>query len=170
MARQGTAEGPAPLRAWLVTGLALLGAILGFALLLRADIQRPRPYAPAGSTGPAPAGLVWACTPRAEADYYTLDGYAFLPGERFEAVENYVVLYDTAGGDHLRLSTAMVRRDEATAAGGDGINYSFGGFTAFVRAAALQAPPERYEICLLYRSNTHDFLYHSGQTLAGGAV
>ncbi len=64
----------------------------------------------------------------------------------------------------------MVRRDEATAAGPDGLNYSFGGFTAFVRASALAAPPEQYEVCLCCRSNRHNYLYHSGQTLAGGAL
>ena len=163
-------NGPAPLRVWLVTGALLLAAVLGFALLLRAELQRPHAFDPAACGEPAPADLAWACTVTPQADYYTLDGYAFLPGERFEAVENYVVVYDTAGTGHLRLSTAMVTREEATAAGGDGINYSFGGFTAFVRASALQAPPERYEVCLLYRSNGHDFLYHSGQTLAGGAL
>lgn len=64
----------------------------------------------------------------------------------------------------------MVRREQATAAGADGLDYSLGGFTAFVRASALSAPPEQYEICLCYRTNGHDFLYRSGQTLAGGAL
>lgn len=169
MANTGTGR-PASVRVWLATGLALLAAILAFALLLRADLQRPHAFDPAACGEPAPADLAWACTAAPQADYYTLDGYAFVPGERFTSVENYVVLYDTAGGGHLRLATAMVAREEATAAGGDGVNYSFGGFTAFVRTAALQAPPEQYEVCLLYRSNGHDFLYHSGQSLAGGAL
>lgn len=103
MLPQGT-NAPATLRIWLATGLALLAAILGFALLIRADLQRPRPFDPAACTEAVPKDLVWACTPRAQADYYTLDGYAFVPGEHLEAVENYIVLKNTSRGGVPALS------------------------------------------------------------------
>lgn len=89
---------PASLRVWLATGLALLAAILGFALLIRADLQRPRPFDPAACAEAVPGDLVWSCTVTAREDYYTLDGYAFLPGERIQTVENAVVLQNMRGG------------------------------------------------------------------------
>lgn len=116
---------------------------------------------------PAPANFTYHCTLGRSGGAITLKGWACVAGERFTAVDCWAVLYDAAQDTYLRIPTNMELAPDATRAIDDGINYSFGGFTAFVQEKQLQTPFSAYEICFAYRSNGHNALVHTGQMLEG---
>lgn len=151
---------PASLLAYLIFGTVMGTAMLGFLLLLRFDLQRPTEICLGDYDEPVPAGMVYQVSQAKAGKLVTFDGYVLLRGERMESVDNWVVLYDPDTDTALRLSTCMIRRAEADAAGGDGLNYQCGGFTALIRRSKLTAP--RYEICVIYGANKHKIAVHTG--------
>ena len=163
-------EEPLPLWAYLAAGTLLVAALLGFALLLRFDLQRSKPVDISAYEEPVPDTMVWQLTQGGSETLITLDGYALLQGEKIIRMENAVVLYDTVQNDYLQLATAMVRRNELNEQFGEGYNYSCSGLSAMVHTDELQKPYSRYEICVLYGANRHCILLHTGQSLAEEGV
>ncbi|WP_367924999.1 hypothetical protein [uncultured Ruthenibacterium sp.] len=158
---------PAPLRLYILFGIVLAIALLGFCLLLRADVRRVRPLDTTLWSQEEPANFVWDCTETVGSDYRTLEGYALVKGERFESVNNFAVLYHKSTNEYLRLPTVMVRRSEINQLFSDGINYECAGFYAYIPLRALEDSPEQYELCFAYGANGHKSLIHTGQYLGG---
>jgi len=152
------------------TGGLFAAMLLGFVLVLRADLQRSRPIEVSAYAEPVPQELVWQLTEGGSEELITLDGYVFLRGEVIQWWKNYILLYDTETGDYRRLATTMVCREEIRDFGGDGLNQSYGGIAALVKTAELERPVNRYEICILYGTNHHEILAHTGLMLKGGAA
>ena len=146
--------------------LLIAGAvvILTFTGILRYTLRTAFPVNPADYTEPAPEGFTYTCTVTQQNGALAFSGYALVAGERFLQVDTAVVLYCAETGVSLKLPTAMAPDDAATAAISDGINYSFGGYYAFVREAQLKLPLSSYEICFAYRSSDHNALIHTGQS------
>ncbi|MBQ7859916.1 MAG: hypothetical protein IJ347_07305 [Faecalibacterium sp.] len=161
---------PLPLTAYLITGALMVAALLGFALLVRADVQRSRPVDATVYTEAVPAGLMWQLTEGGNEELITLDGHVLIAGEVIQWWKNHVALYDTQSGEYRQLSTTMVCREELETVANDGINQSYSGIAAMVRTEELTPPFSRYEICVLYETNHHNILVHTGQMLKGGAA
>ncbi|MEG1381408.1 MAG: hypothetical protein RSC73_04105 [Ruthenibacterium sp.] len=141
----------------------VLGIFL-FAALLCGSLRREKSLNPQDYTEAAPEKFTYHVTATPAGKSIEYSGYACVIGERFETVDLRVVLYHAASESYLCLPTEMVLRTDATEEIADGINYSFGGFSAFVRNKSLESPPQEYEICFAYRVNGHNALIHTGQT------
>ncbi len=157
---------PGTLRALCVL-CAMGAAVAAFALVLRWDIRRPRAFDASEWAEPAPPSLSLSIESELHDGYATFTGLAYIEGEHFQMMNNFVVLRHRATGQALRLATVM------TAAEGDayvgGLNMAYGRFYAFVALDALPAPPQEYEICFAYGANNHHIFLPTGRQL-GGAV
>ena len=157
----------APARRGVVLLLCTVGAVavLVFCLTLRWSLRTAFSLRASAYPEPAPAGFAFRCTQTSTPGAVVLQGWACVKGERFLTVDTRAVLYCAATGEYLRLPTGMQQTDEPTALLADGINYSFGGFYAFVRTKQLAQPLREYELCFAYRSSGHNALVHTGQFL-----
>lgn len=161
---------PLPLASYLMAGAMIVAVLLGFALVLREDLQRSRVIDVTKYTEQAPRELMWQLTEGGGGEVITLDGYVFMQGEIIQWWKNAIVLYDTQNEEYRKLSTTIVCREELRNVGNDGINQSYGGIAALVRVDELEWSPARYEICILYETNHHSILAHTGQMLKGGTA
>ncbi|MEG2653463.1 MAG: hypothetical protein RSA17_07780 [Ruthenibacterium sp.] len=143
--------------------------MLLFAGLLRYSLRTartidPEDYSEAASLSAMPKNFVYTCAIQQQNGSLSFSGYALFQGERFLQVDTSVVLYCAKTGIYLKLPTAMSPEYDATASVDDGINYSFGGYYAFVLQNQLACSLSEYEICFAYRSSEHDMLVHTGQS------
>lgn len=160
---------PLSLAAYLLTGLALLGLVVGFAVLCRGQYLRMTKVDVSQLDEPCPQNLRVVVSGNRSGEDYLLEGYALLDGERLEWVDCFVALCDTTreGEDnYFRLPTTMTYSEEAAAlqTAADG-RAGYAGFGAYLRGGCLSGPPQAYEVCLLYRTNHHRILVHTGKTL-----
>lgn len=161
-------KGGVPLSFWAYccTGFALLGIMLTFALLCRGQ-YRHAALVDAGAWDEAcPDTLLYDVSGRSDAAGYHLEGYALIDGERLEWVDDFVALYHAGSGKYLRIPTLMIWSDTAAAlqSAHDG-RAGYAGFGAYAAPDSLAQPAEEYEICLLYATNHHRILVHTGKTL-----
>ncbi|MEG0166597.1 MAG: hypothetical protein RR709_01885 [Ruthenibacterium sp.] len=155
-----------PAKKWLLIVLcaAMALGVLLFTVLLAVSLRREKPLNPQEYTQAEPENFTYQVTATPAGKSLQYSGYACVVGERFETVDLRVVLYHAADNSYLCLPTEMVLRADATEDIADGINYSFGGFSSYVRKKSLTAPPHDYEICFAYRVNSHNALIHTGQS------
>lgn len=159
-----------PAKKWLVLVSLALAAVLIFAFagVLRHTLRTAVPLNPAEYAGAPPQNLAYSFAQQIGGGAVSLRGWACVQGERFETVDNRVVLYNTQDGSYLAIPTAMQLTDEPLSVLGDDINYTYGGFTAYVLLEQLTAGLPAYEICFAYRSNAYNALVHTGQYLKEG--
>ena len=81
--------------------------------VLRWDIRRPRAFDTSEWAEPAPPSLSLSIESELHDGYATFTGLAYIEGEHFQMMNNFVVLRHRATGQVLRLATVM------TAAEGD---------------------------------------------------
>lgn len=140
--------------------------IVGFFLFERYDLRAARPVDPAAYTQAPSEKFASHCTARQQDGYYTFEGWACIPGERFYSVDCRLVLRDKHTGAYLRAATVMSPRDELENLVPGSHSHAFAGFYAFLDAAALPGTPERYELFFAYRSNGHNMLVKAGLNLS----
>lgn len=155
---------PAKKNLIIVLCAVMAGSVLLFLGLLRMSLRQETIIDPNAYQTVQPKGFTYHVTATPAGKSLQYSGYACVIGERFETVDLRVVLFHAASNSYLLLPTEMVLRPDATEEIADGINYSFGGFSAFVRNKSLKAAPQDYEICFAYRVNEHNALIHTGQT------
>ncbi len=157
---------PLGLGAYLLTGLVLLGMILGFALLCREQYLHI-PKVDVGSFDePCPENLLFEVQGRHAGSGLYLDGYVLLDGERLEWVKCFAALYHADSGEYFRLHTVMSDNLEAAALqSAPDSRAGLAGFGAYLHEKCLSEPAESYEICFLYETNHHHILVHTGRTL-----
>lgn len=63
-----------------------------FALVLRRDIRRPRAFDASEWAEPAPPGLSLSLESELHDGYATFTGLAYIAGEHFEMMDNFVLL------------------------------------------------------------------------------
>lgn len=157
---------PASAKAYLLAAILLVSVILGFMLLVRADYIRPRAADMSAYTEACPDDLTWQLDETHAGGAYMLEGYAFIESERTEWFDAYVALYCPLDESLLQLSSAMVWT-QAAANLPEMTRNGASGLAAFVREKDLKYPPQSYELCILYKTNHHQILLHTGQTLGG---
>lgn len=165
-----TAAYPPPKR-WVVVAMLCAAVVLVgvFALLLRHSLRAAVPLNPAEYEQSAPEGFLYDLTSTLQNGTVAFEGWACVQGERFESVDTWVVLHHVPSGAYLRVPTVMQLSEEAPPQlDADEIDYARGGFTAFVLLQQLTAPLDEYEVCIAYRSNGHNALVHTGQSLPQG--
>lgn len=143
--------------------------VVVFTLLLRHTMRSAVPLRTAAFDVRVPAGFAYACSFTNDGEALRANGWACIAGEGIRTVDNWVVLYDAEQNTYWRLPTAMVIDEAATASIADGGEYGRAGFTALVALGGLEKGPAAYELCFAYRSNGHNLLVHTGQTVGGGA-
>lgn len=148
---------------WGFWALAAAGILL-FAVLLRADLRGVRPLNAALYTEAPPAGFAYRCEAAQGEGVLTFRGWAAVEGEKLETVDCRLALYSPGEGRYYRLPTTMDPSEEAAAAAGD----PDAGFYAF--ALTDQLPAGELELCFAYRSNGHNALIRTGQTVGGAPL
>lgn len=157
---------PGVLRAMCVL-CAMCAAVVLFALVLRWDIRRPRAFDASEWAEPAPPGLSLSLESELYDGYATFTGLAYIAGEHFEMMDNFVLLRHRQTGKYLRLATTMTAGEGDAYV--DGLNMAYGRFYAFVALDALPAAPQEYEVCFAYGANNHRILLATGQGIGGAA-
>lgn len=144
----------------------MLGIVLAFALLCREQYRHAVPIDAGAWDEACPETLLYDVSGRCDASGYHLDGYALIDGERLEWVDDFVALYHAGSGKYLRIPTLMVWSDAAAALQSAADSRAgYAGFGAYAAPDCLARPAEEYEICLLYATNHHRILVHTGKTL-----
>lgn len=157
---------PLSFRAYFCTGAALLAIVLAFALLCREQYRRVTPVDAGAWNEACPDTLLYDISGYSDASGYHLEGYALMDGERLEWVDDFVALYHAGSGKYLRLPTLMVWSDTAAALqSAEDSRAGYAGFGAYAAPDSLAQPAGEYEICLLYATNHHHILVHTGKTL-----
>lgn len=161
-------KGGAPLSFWAYcfTGAALLGIVIAFALLCREQYRHGVPVDAGVWDEPCPDTLLYDVSGYRDDAGYHLEGYALIDGERLEWVDDFVALYHAGAGKYLRFPTLMVWSDAAAARQSAADSRAgYAGFGAYAAPGSLAHPAGEYEVCLLYATNHHRILVHTGKTL-----
>ncbi|MBR2188660.1 MAG: hypothetical protein IJ860_04540 [Eubacterium sp.] len=93
----------------------------------------------------------------AGSEYFTVEGWAGVPGEDVRVFNTQVLLRNEVSGLYLQIKTAYVEDGEEPETDNGGASFARGNFVAKVKDEKLQAGIQ-YRVCLWYQNDGHNEL------------
>ncbi len=171
-----------PAQPKLVVGILSLAAtfVFCFTAALSIDLQMIRSVDPEDYTETEVEHFAFEVTAWMDGGKIAITGWACVPNERIDDVENDIVLYLPITDEYFMIPTEMQASTQADAAVASIIaedealslafaekdyeveDYSYSGFYATVWPWQLDYDLSEYEICMAYRTNYYDAFLHTG--------
>ncbi len=142
--------------------------LCAFLLLLRMDLRSVKKIDPRDYTE-STDGIAFyhSITVSEQANIIEYSGWVAIEDEAFQQVEHFLALYNTTTSEAYQLPTAMITDESAMQGISDSTSYASGGLYGFVLCEQLSGTLSDYELCIAYRTNGHNFFYHTGIFMTG---